>query len=334
MNSQLLDLYPDAKQLFQESSCCGANLDDNLSLDSSFLSSMPIEFEISGRPFFETQTDRRMARRKLDTYDIDWRQEYDWQTHYTQADVYNVTIHSLKICQNWSKVNGTLFCENEVVTCADPVTIDVTQANALNFCNYSMTMDQKNQSYGYALATFRRNVRIRAHTYFQNVKKTCYTDQDSSLSGASGNVTLSNALGMYAPNVNDSFNSSTPTTAEVYFYSGVGENTQYLCRNLNCSDYKSIPPFQTDTIVNGTIGGNPTDLVGTADIAPDDQFVEAVVKINGIINKYTKGVHFDWDTTYGAIFEMVEGYCTVSSYAINIKVSPIQHELFKDDQYQ
>ena len=94
-----------------------------------------------------------------------------------------------------------------------------------------------------------------------------------------------------------------------------------MCRNSNCSETLSIPPFTTDPLVNGTIGGNPTDIVAYSDWGPNDNFVGAIIKLKkGALTRSTTSLDILWDTSYGAIFERVRQVCTVSSYAINIKI--------------
>ena len=197
--------------------------------------------------------------------------------------------------------------------------VDIVKGSNYNYCK--LTLPQKFE-YRYAIGAFRRNVTIKAQSYFQDDNQTCYTDSDSDLRGSepSSHVAYSNALGMFSPSVNGSV--ASPTDANVYFYSNSGEPAQYLCRNINCSVSLSIPPFPYDPIVfsedGNTIGGNPTDVVAFADVNPLDSVVAAAVQLRGGLSEKTKSIMIEWDTTYGAIFERVQCICTVSSYAINL----------------
>ena len=145
-----------------------------------------------------------------------------------------------------------------------------------------------------------------------------FLDENSNLDGPSANITRSNALGIFSPTANGKVKNIS-TMSSVYFYSSIGENTQYLCRNSNCSKALSIPPFSVDPLVDGTIGGNPTDIVEFSDFSPTDSFVSAIIEFrNGALTKNTTSLNILWETSYGAIFERVRQVCTVSSYSINL----------------
>lgn len=262
------------------------------------------------------------TRRRLNQYDIDWRPDNfgDWQTATVPAENYIVTFESSSFCTNYSKINGQLVCENELNVC-QKMTFDVTLANKQPYCNFSLPDNDK--EYTYLLGHFNRNVLLKSSVYwkdFSSIDETCYTDENSNLDGATANITRSNALGIFAPTANGEVKNIS-TMSSVYFYSSIGENTQYLCRNSNCSKALSIPPFPVDPLVDGTIGGNPTDIVEFSDFSPTDSFVSAIVKFrNGALTKNTTSLNILWDISYGAIFERVRQVCTVSSYAINLQI--------------
>ena len=313
------------KDLFMRSSCCTTHIDKELQTNNTLDSPSPslnissaITFKINAVPFYDVG--RQMstnAVRSLTSFQQ--RNNLIWETKEVPAEFYEVTIKSFKLCESYEEINGTIICRGEVVAC-NSITLDVTKAQDLRFCDAFLTHEELTRSYRYVLGTFDRHVRIKANTSFSN-NITCYTDENSSLNGTD-NITLSNAIGVYAPHVNLTkfFNS---TIANVYFYSSVDEKYLYLCRNFDCSESIPVEPFGTDQIINGTIGGNPTDVKAIGDIRPNDDYIQAIVEINGTINNNTKQVNVDWDISYGAIFEMVSDLCTVSSYAINIKVTPL-----------
>ena len=270
-----------------------------------------IGMTVTGTPF--------SSRRRL--FDIDWKTDgfsnLDWQTATVPADNYIATFESSSFCTSFTKSNGQLVCENELVVCQN-ITLDVTLANEQPYCNFSLPDDGNN--YTFLLGHFNRNVRLNSSVYWSSHNETCYSDERSSLDGASANITQSNALGMFSPTA-DGDASSLATMSSVYFYSSIGENAQYLCRNSNCSEALSIPAFARDPLKNGTIGGNPTDIVDISDFGPTDTSVGVMIQFRtGALTQNTTSLNIRWDTTYGAIFERVRGACTVSSYAINIRV--------------
>jgi hypothetical protein len=278
-------------------------------------SSGTVSLQIYGTSFSDNQN-----RRKL--FDIDWRPMYkndswtDWETSRAKATYYETTFKVIKLCTNYSKDFGVLSCVDELVI-AENVSLNVAADIVSLKINATIA-----KNYRYTYAELSRHVRIQAKSSDSIGDTTCFTSNSSNIENASSNVTLSNAFGMYAPNSSLTTNAEV---ADVYFYSGKGEEQHYVCRDYTCSKHWSIPAFPTDPIKhssNGTrqIGGSDTRMLAIGDIYPQNKTISAVLEVIGEITPSTTNIKLEWDTTYGAIFEHIRDVCTVSSYAINIRV--------------
>lgn len=261
-------------------------------------------------------------RRKL--FDIDWKPMFqsgnwtDWETSYAEATYYKTTFKVIKLCTDYGKDFGVVSCVDELVI-AENVSLNVASETVSSKINRIIT-----KNYRYVYVELSRHVHIQAESTESISSTTCFTSNRSSIEKASSNVTLSNAFGVYAPNSSLSKNAEV---ADVYFYSGRGEEQQYICRDYTCSTHWSIPAFPTDPIeylVDGTrqIGGSPTQMIAFGDIYPQNKTISAVLEVLGEITPKTETISLEWNTTYGAIFEHIRDVCTVSSYAINLRVIP------------